>query len=82
MENRLFGLDRLPPFCAAEVVRVKDSEIAGRLSAMGITAGAKLVRLFSAPCGDPTAYGVRGTVVALRKKDASGIIIRSDGTWE
>ena len=30
----------------------------------------------SLPAGDPTAYGIRGTVIALRKQDAARVRVR------
>lgn len=47
--------------------------LSGRLEKMGFAAGVRVRCLFRAPTGDPTAYLVSGTVVALRKKDAENI---------
>ncbi len=47
-----------------------------RLSHMGITEGSAVTPLFSSPFGDPTAYLVKGCVIALRKTDCAGIAVR------
>lgn len=73
-------LDRLPPCRCARVTEVEECEIKPRLTGLGITAGAEVVRLFSAASGDPTAYWVRGTAVALRAKDAHMVVI-GGGEW-
>lgn len=43
---------------------------------LGFTVGSKVVSAFKSPSGDPVAYIVRGTVIALRNSDAEKIIIR------
>lgn len=45
-----------------------------RLLDLGFTPGARVVCLFSAPGGDPRAYLVRDTVIALRNTDAQTIL--------
>lgn len=42
---------------------------------LGFTIGAKVHAIFSSPFGDPVAYMVRGTVIALRNEEAKKIII-------
>lgn len=43
---------------------------------MGIIEGTKIKPVLRSPLGDPTAYEVRGTVIALRKEEAGKIYIR------
>lgn len=50
-----------------------DGPIRRRLLDLGLTDGAKATCLYAAPSGDPKAYWVRGTVIALRKEDAQKI---------
>ena len=68
-------LSQLPPGRAARVAGLEESEIKRRLISLGISEGAELVRLFSAASGDPTAYLVRETVVAIRERDARTVLI-------
>ncbi|MGI1658925.1 MAG: FeoA family protein [Desulfitobacterium sp.] len=48
-----------------------------RLLDLGIVTGTSLKCLGSAPAGDPIAYLVRGTVIALRSEDAQAIRVNS-----
>ena len=47
-----------------------------RLTDLGFSNGAEIECLFKSPLGDPTAYLIKGTVIALRSNDAKNIIIR------
>ena len=42
---------------------------------LGITEGTRIQSLMHSPSGDPTAYIIRGAVIALRKKDAAHILV-------
>jgi len=44
-----------------------------RLMDLGLIAGTKVTCLGKSPAGDPAAYLIRGTVIALRKADAAGV---------
>lgn len=44
-----------------------------RLLDLGFTPGASITPLFRSPLGDPTAYEVLGSVIALRQEDAMQI---------
>lgn len=71
-----FTLDRLEPYNACVVESVGECAAKARLTDLGILPGAAMVWLFSAPCGEPTAYYVRGAVIALRKSDVKNITVR------
>ncbi|MBR2353814.1 MAG: ferrous iron transport protein A [Clostridia bacterium] len=45
-----------------------------RLEDLGFCADTQVTCLYKAPLGDPTAYLMRGTVIALRSRDAAGVI--------
>lgn len=47
-----------------------------RLLDLGIIQGTKIEVLGKSPSGDPTAYFIRGTVIALRCDDAEKIIVK------
>lgn len=74
----MYGLNQLK---VGERAYVRDTEGAGgmqrRLLDLGFTAGAPVRCLFRGPSGDPTAYFVRGAVIALRGEDAR--MVRVDG---
>lgn len=44
-----------------------------RLLDLGMIKGSKIIPLFKSPAGDPIAYSIRGSVIALRKEDALNI---------
>ena len=44
-----------------------------RLLDLGLTPGSCVTCLYEAPSGNPKAYLIRGTVIALRNQDASMI---------
>lgn len=41
-----------------------------RLLDLGIVKGTKIVPVFKSPFGDPTAFEIRKTLIALRKEDS------------
>ncbi len=47
-----------------------------RLQDLGFVTGAQVSCLGNSPLGDPSAYGVRGAVVALRRRDARLVKVR------
>ncbi len=48
-----------------------------RISDLAILPGTELNVLQKSPAGDPVAYFVRGTVIALRNEDAGKIIVET-----
>lgn len=56
---------------SAVITAVKaDGPMRARLLDLGFAAGRTVDCLFSSPLGDPRAYRVLGTIIALRAKDA------------
>ena len=56
-------------------VRVSD-DIKQRLLDLGFVPGTMVECLGKSPFGEPTAYWIRGTVIALRKEEGEGIRIK------
>ena len=50
-----------------------------RLTDLGFTPGTGIRCLGRSPLGDPIAYEIKGTVIALRKKDAAGVAVDTGG---
>ena len=50
--------------------------MARRLGDLGFIPGTPVACLYKSPAGDPGAYGIRGTVIALRQDDAARVHIR------
>lgn len=56
-----------------------DDSLRRRLLDLGFSSGNRIIPLYSSPLGDPTAYSVMGSVIALRKETASHIeIVEAD----
>lgn len=46
-----------------------------RLADLGFLPGGEVVCMFRSPLGDPTAYLVRGAVIALRREHSAKILV-------
>lgn len=57
------------------------SNIKRRLEDLGIISGTLITCTTKSPLGDPSAYRVRQTIIALRKQDARHIIIGEVSPW-
>lgn len=72
---------------AATVVGIRaGGAMRRRLMDLGLTAHATVEHLFDAPSGNPRAYLIRGTVIALRNDDADAVEVcpfwnRGDAAW-
>lgn len=50
-------------------------DIRRRFLDLGLVPSTEIVPMFSAPFGDPIAYNVRGTLIAIRQNDSKHINI-------
>lgn len=73
---------RLSEIGPGGVCRVTGLETKGamrrRLLELGLVAGTRVECLGRSPLGDPAAYEIRGTVIALRRRDSAGVLIRPE----
>ena len=53
-----------------------NGNIRRRLLDLGLVRGTKITPVFKSPSGDPTAYEIRKTVIALRKEDSKLIKLK------
>ena len=53
-----------------------NGNIRRRLLDLGLVRGTKITPVFKSPSGDPTAYEIRKTLIALRKEDSSLIELK------
>lgn len=61
------------------VISVKaKGDILRRLLDIGVISGTKIKCFFKSPLGDPTAYLIRGAVIALRKEDCEDVTVKVD----
>lgn len=60
----------------ARIIKIgKIGELKKRLSDMGVTSGETIIFERNAPLGDPQEFYIKGTNIAIRKKDAENILI-------
>ncbi|BCJ97093.1 FeoA family protein [Anaerocolumna chitinilytica] len=58
------------------VLELKASDLLReRMLALGLTRGARIEVIRRGPSGDPTVYGIRGTMIALRREEADLISV-------
>ena len=53
-----------------------DDTIRRRFLDLGLIKGTTITPIFISPSGDPTAYQVRGSVIAIRKEDSKNITVK------
>lgn len=60
-------------------VKTIDAEgsIQRRFLDLGLINGTNIIPLSKSPSGDPIAYLIRGTVIAIRSEDASKIVVEA-----
>lgn len=72
------SLSDLPVGRSAEVARlVTSGPMRRRLMDIGLIPNTAVECLGRSPSGDPSAYMIRGAVIALRREDASTVIIKN-----
>ncbi|MFR2534146.1 MAG: FeoA family protein [Clostridia bacterium] len=73
MEN-IVTLEKIPMGREAKIYKIKaHGEMKRRILDLGMIEGTKIKAILQSPLGDPTAYEVRGSMISLRKEDASQI---------
>ena len=74
----MFPLSRLPLDHAGRVLSLSAAEpLKGRLLDLGFVPGSEVRPLYAAPTGDPRAYLVCDTVIALRQRDAATVAVEA-----
>ena len=76
MMKKILSLDQLK---LGQSATIKSLEIEGikrrRLQDLGFIEGSAVQAVYASPAGNPTAYLIRGTMLALRNEDAKQIKI-------
>ncbi len=77
MDQNFMPLSQLPIGACAKVkkLNMKGSN-RRRMLDLGITMNTIIEALQKSPSGDPTAYQIRGAVIALRTEETSEIIVK------
>lgn len=78
MSDKIIPLHQLP---LGNFGRVKtllsDGNIRKRMLDLGLIENTTVVSLYRSPSGDPTAYQIRGAVIALRSEEAEKILVEA-----
>ncbi len=75
-DHELIPLCRLPIGTSAYVRKLEfGGTIRRRMLDLGIIMDTPVEALQKSPSGDPTAYQIRGAVIAIRREEASGILV-------
>ncbi|MBQ2896760.1 MAG: ferrous iron transport protein A [Clostridia bacterium] len=75
--NRKCGLNALNIGDCAKVLHLENSgSIRRRLQDIGVVEGTKIRCVLKAPGGDPTAFLIKGAVIAIREDDSKKIFVR------
>ena len=73
---KIENLNQLPLNKSGKINKIKcDEGIKRRLLDMGLVKGTEITPILISPSGDPRAFLVRGTIIAIRKEDAKNIKI-------
>lgn len=76
MNQKNLSLNDLPINTCGKVYKINSNcNIYRRLLDLGIVKNTKIIPILKSPSGDPRAYEVRGTLIALRYEDAENIEI-------
>lgn len=72
----MFPLSRLPLGRRARILSLSAADpLKSRLMDLGFVPGGEIEPLYAAPWGDPRAYLICETVVALRQRDAATVTV-------
>lgn len=78
--NQFKTLDQLPPEHRAIVVRLEvDESMRRRFLDLGLIENTVVECIGRSPMGDPSAYLIRGAVIAIRAENCHGIYIQELG---
>lgn len=76
----MFGLDGLRPGAEAMVIHIGGSSaLKARLKDFGFVPGTKVACSYRGPGNKVTALKCRGSVIAMRTRDLSNILVRANG---
>lgn len=77
--KRSHNLSQLKAGQCALVTRIDTAgTMRRRLMDLGLTPNTEVMCLGHSPLGDPSAYLIRGAVIAIRAKDSQNILVKSN----
>ncbi len=62
--------------CGKVLCLENTGSIRRRLQDIGLVEGTEVECVFKAPSGDPSAYLIKGAVIAIREEDSRNILVR------
>lgn len=72
--QQVLKLSQLLPGQCATVVKINIyTSLRRRLSDLGLACGSRVECVMKSPVGNPTAYRIRGALIAIRNEDANKI---------
>ena len=75
MQN-ILKLSELEMFKSGKILNINcKGEIKRRLLDIGLIKDTKIIPVLKSPSGDPRAFSIRGSLIAIRKEDARNIEI-------
>lgn len=78
MKDSLVPLHQLPIGKSAKVKLLNaDGNTRRRMLDLGLIMDTQIEALQQSPSGDPTAYHIRGAVIALRSEEASKVLVET-----
>lgn len=78
MDNYLLPLNKIPLGKNALVKKlISNGNTRRRMLDLGLINDTQIIPLQISPSGDPTAYHIRGAVIALRSDEASKILVKA-----
>lgn len=76
MNHDQIPLNELPIGKKANVTAlISDGTVRRRMLDLGVIDGTEIQPLYRSPSGNPVAYLIRGTVIALRSEVSGGILV-------
>ena len=77
MKGKIVPLNCVEIGKSVEVEKLNSvGDIRRRMLDLGIVNNTRIKPVLKSPSGDPTAYEIRGAIIALRKEDSNLIMVR------
>lgn len=79
MREKTIPLHHLPIGRVAKVITlIADGDTRRRMLDLGLIPDTQVEAMQKSPSGDPTAYQIRGAVIALRSEEAAKILVEAN----
>ena len=76
-----YSLDKLPLNSTGYIINLKSEDsLRRRMLDLGLVKNTKIKPIFVSPSGDPTAFEVRGSIIAIRVEDTKLIDLNGESS--